>query len=250
MAVDTPVLERNTSELTGSRNIPFAVPTRSEYEAEEEHNARIKDNYARLINPNNRIEDVFHQDCAVPVQESVEVAAPTQSAQTMRTEPYLVTNARADSAIFRADNPINQRFVSDTAVVNEESEEEDDDLRPTAATRQYRTVDVAEEEPETMQSEGFSLSKKQKTMIIVLVAVVVSLIALIVINATVIANLNTDISALNSDIAGINAEIQSSISQIVEKINRAQSGLDTLRGATAGANIGESVADVLQGFIG
>lgn len=241
MAVDTPVLERRTSELNRATNVPFAVPTRSEYEAEDEHNARIKDNYARLINPNNKIEDVFNQSVATPVQERVQVAQPVQ------VEPYLVQNARADAAIFRADNPINQRFVADAIVVNEVCEEEEnEDLRPTAATIQYRTVDCDDAEPESMQSERFSLTKKQKTAIIVLVAVVVSLIALIIINATIIANLNTDVAQLNSDIAGINAEIQSSVSRIADTINKAQNGLNTLRGATAGVN----ATDVLHGIIG
>ncbi|MGN0812847.1 MAG: hypothetical protein ACI4MQ_04980 [Candidatus Coproplasma sp.] len=242
MAVDTPVLERRTSELTRANNVPFAVPTRSEYEAEEEHNARIRDNYARLINPNNRIEDVFNQSSA-SVQE------PVQTAQPVQQEPYLVQNARADAAIFRADNPINRRFVSDAVVVDEACEEEEsEDLRPTAATRQYRTVDIAEEEAETTYSEHLAMTKKQKTAIIVAIAVVVSLIVLIIINATVIANLNSDIAMLNSDIAGINAEIQASVANITEKISKAQSGLDTLRGATAGANLSTSISDVLSGI--
>lgn len=243
MAVDTPVLERRTSEINRGNNVPFAVPTRSEYEAEEEHNARIRDNYARLINPNNRIEDVFNQNCAAPVQE------PVQTAQPVQEEPYLVQNARADAAIFRADNPINQRFVADEVIVDQTCEEEEnDDLRPTATTRQYRTVDVAEEEIETVQSERTSMTKKQKTAIIVAIAVVVSLIVLIIINSTIIANLNTDIAQLNSDIASINAEIQASVANISDKISKAQSGLDTLRGATAGANLGTGIADVLYGI--
>ncbi|MGN0807576.1 MAG: hypothetical protein ACI4MN_03905 [Candidatus Coproplasma sp.] len=242
MAVDTPVLERRASELTRANNVPFAVPSRSEYEAEEAHNARIKDNYARLINPNNKIEDVFNQSAAAPVQESVQVAQPVQS------QPYLVQNARADAAIFRADNPINKRFVADAVVVNEVCEEEEsEDLRPTAATIQYRTVDKDEEsEPETLHSESFSLTKKQKTVLIVLAAVVVALIALIVINATVLANINSDIAVLNTEIAEVNAQLQSSIANINDKLSNARMGLDTLRGATAGVNMG----DALYGLVG
>lgn len=244
MAVDTPVLERRTSELTRGRNVPFAVPTRSEYEAEDEHNARIRDNYARLINPNNKIEDVFNQGATV-VQEPVQVAQPVQA------EPYLVQNARADAAIFRADNPINQRFVADAVVVDKACEEEEnEDLRPTATTRQYRTVDVEdEEETQSTYSEQLSMSKRQKTALIVVLAVVVALVALIIINATVIANLNNDIAALNSDIASINAEIQASVANISDKISKAQSGLDTLRGATAGANLGSNMTDIFSGIV-
>lgn len=235
MAVDTPVLERRTTELTRAKT-PYAVPTRSEYEAEDVHNARIKENYARLINPNNNIEDVFAT--ATPVKEEAVVAQPVQA------EPYLVQNARADAAIFRADNPINQRFVADATVVNEEDSE---DLRPTAATIQYRTVDCVAE-PEEQTSERFKLSKKQKTTIIALAAVIVSLIVLIIINSTVIANLNADIANLNSNIVGINSDIQYSVSNIIDKINKAQSGIDTLRGATAGVT--SNVADIVYGIIG
>lgn len=229
MAVDTPVLERRASELNRVNNIPFAVPTRSEYEAEDEHNARIKDNYARLINPNNRIEDVFNQGGVAPVQEPVKAAQPVQA------EPYLVKNARADAAIFRADNPINQRFVADAVVVDQPCEEEEsEDLRPTATTRQYRTVDVAEEEVESKYSERISMTKKQKTAVIVAIAIVVSLIVLIIINSTVIANLTTDIAQLNSDIAAVNSEIQASVANITDKINNAQTALNSLQSATAG----------------
>ncbi len=237
MAVDTPVLERRTPV----------------YEAEDEHNARIRDNYSRLINPNNRIEDIFNHSYVADSQptqnaQTAQAVQPLQSAQPAQAEPYLVQNARADAAIFRADNPINQRFVADTTVVNQVAEEEDEDLRPTATTIQYRTVDCAAVEPESKESERYTLSKKQKTALIVLVAVVVSLIALIIINSTVIANLNSDIAQLNSDIATINSEIQYSVSQISDKINKAKTGIDTLRGAATGVN--SSLADVMHGIIG
>lgn len=237
MAVDTPVLERRKEQLNKGGNTPFTVPTRSEYEAEDEHNARIKDNYARLINPNNRIEDIFNQSCvenvqARPVQnvqrvQNVQPAQPVQNVQPVQAEPYLVQNARADAAIFRADNPINQRFIAANPVVDTMSEEDNEDLRPTAATIQYRTVDSEESEPITSQSENYTMSKKQKTALIVLVAVIVSLIALIIINSTVIANLNSDIAQLNYDIASINTEIEYSVSQISGKINQARLSINS-----------------------
>lgn len=252
--VDTPVLERRTSEANVSKNASYAVPTRSEYEAEDEHNARIKDNYAKLINPNNRIEDIFAQNTAEAVRtQPVQEVRPVQNvvAQPVhQEEPYLVRNARADSAIFRADNPINRRFVGSAApVVNEvENEEEDEDLRPTAATIQYRTIDCAESTGAVKESGRFSLTKKQKITAIVLVAVIVTLIALIIINSTVIANLNADIANLNTDIVNINTEIEQSITQITDKISKVQTGIDTLRGATAGIN--PTVGDLVHGFIG
>lgn len=245
MAVDTPVLERRTTELTRV-NTPFATATRSVYESDEEHNARIKENYARLINPDSVKEDVVSSNVAAPVaQQPVQVAQQfVQTESQVRTEPYLVRNARADAAIFRADNPVNRRFVEDVAVV---SEEENEDLRPTAATIQYRTVDCVEEESEE-QSERFRLTKKQKTTLIALAAVIVSLIVLIIINATVIANLNSDIAYINTGIANVNFEIQTSVSNIIDKISKAQTGIDTLRGAAAGIN--STVSEVMNGLIG
>ncbi len=264
MAVDTSVLERRAPE-TLRNNVSFTLPTRSEYEAEDEHNARIKDNYAKLINPNNKIEDIFAQSGAEvaaaqtaqveqpaqvqPVQaaQPMQTARPVQNVQTVQAEPYRVENARVDSALFRADNPINRRFVA--PVVDEaEDEEENEDLRPTAATIQYRTIDRAESAPAAKQSERFALTKKQKITAIALVAVVVALIVLIIVNSTVIANLNADIANLNNDIANINTEIGYSITQINDKISKAQTGIDTLRGAAAGLN--GTFADVFHGFIG
>ncbi len=249
MAVDTPVLERRTSEANVVKNTSYAVPARSEYEAEDEHNARIKDNYAKLINPNNRIEDIFAQNgVEVAGTQPVREVSSVQNvvAQPVQAEPYLVRNARADAAIFRADNPINRRFVGVAApAVNEE---EDEDLRPTAATIQYRTIDCAEKGDAVKESSRFSLTSKQKITAIVLVAVIVTLIALIIINSTVIANLNADIANLNTDIFNINTEIEHSITQITDTISKAQTGIDTLRGATAGIN--PTVGDLVNGFIG
>ena len=77
MAVDTPVLERPT---TNERLRECAVPSRIDFMAEEGHNARIRDTYKRLINPDNKIEDVFGRVQAeepVAVQESV-VSAPAR----------------------------------------------------------------------------------------------------------------------------------------------------------------------------
>lgn len=259
MAVDTSVLERRVSEST-KPNAQFSVPSRSEYEAEDEHNARIKDNYAKLINPENKIEDILAHGSAQtaevepeqveqPVQnvQPMQTVRPVQNVQTVEAEPYMVKNARADSALFRADNPLNKRFISPE--VNEMAdEEEDEDLRPTPATIQYRTIDRAESTTVAKQRARFSLTKKQKITAIVLVAVIVALITLIIINSTIIANLNADIANLNSDIANINTEIEQTVTQITDKISKAQTGIDTLRGAAAGVN--GTVADAAYGFIG
>lgn len=253
MAVDTPVLERRTSGLMGTPRANVTVPARSEYEAEDEHNARIKDNYAKLINPDNRIEDIFDRNgtAEAVAQQPVQEARTVAYARPVQSEPYLVRNARADAAIFRADNPLNRRFLTEAAPVAEQTvaeEEDDEDLRPTPATIQYRTIDRAETETAVKQSARFALTKKQKITAIALVAVIVTLIALIIINSTIIANLNADITNINSEIININSEIEQSITQITDKINRAQNGIDTLRGATAGIN--PTMNDLVRGVIG
>ncbi len=211
MAVDTPVLERKTNEKNSER---YVVPTRMDYMAEDEHNARIKDTYARLINPNNKIEDVFAAN-----REPEREAAP---AEPVAVRPYFVENARADAAIFRADSAINNRPAEPVAeleadTINYGEEEENEDLRPTPTTIQYQTIGKKEqtEISSTTDKRLFSLGKKEKIIVAVFVAVVVALITLVIINSAVISRLNADIATVQNSIttvrgalAGVNATME------------------------------------------
>lgn len=210
MAVDTPVLERSTNVKNSER---YAVPTRRDYMAEDEHNARIRDTYARLINPNNKIEDVFAANKAA----EREVA----SAEPIVQRPYLVENARADAAIFRADSAINNKAVEDFAEVEVDQivdyEEEDEDLRPTPTTIQYQTIGKKQQTAvsSTTDKRLFSLGKKEKIIIAVFVAFVAALVTLLIVNSAVISRLNADIAAVQNSIttvrgalAGVNAEMK------------------------------------------
>ena len=196
MAVDTPVLERPT---TNERLRECAVPSRIDFMAEEEHNARIRDTYKRLINPDNKIEDVFGRVQAeepVAVQESV---APAR--------PYYVENARADAAIFRADSAVNVRREEAVAAQPEvaafaPAEEENEDSLPTPTTIQYQTLGRAEEKKvsETTDKRTHLFGKREKIIVAVFVAVVVALLTLVIVNSAVIANLNADITHVQDSI--------------------------------------------------
>lgn len=221
MAVDTSVLDRVTNENTERNTVPF----RMDMLAEEEHNARIRDTYARLINPDSRIEDVFNR---VPENN----IAPQERATVT---PYRVENARADAYIFRADSAVNMRREnvaeqnSAQAVAEVYDEEENEDLRPTATTIQYRTLEVENTE-ERAQENTFSFNeksthkfgKREKIIVAVFVAVVVALIALVIINSAIISNLNADIA-------------------------KVQDGINTVRGAFAGVN--STVEEIIHGAV-
>lgn len=214
MAVDTPVLERPT---TNERLRECAVPSRIDFMAEEEHNARIRDTYKRLINPDNKIEDVFGRVQAeepVAVQESV---APAR--------PYYVENARADAAIFRADSAVNSRREEAVAAQPEvaafaPAEEENEDSLPTPTTIQYQTLGRAEEKKvsETTDKRTHLFGKREKIIVAVFVAVVVALLTLVIVNSAVIANLNADITHVQDSITtvrGALAGVNSSVEEII-----------------------------------
>ena len=221
MAVDTPVLERPTEEER-----TYSVPSRMQVLAEEEHNARIRDTYRKLINPNSKIEDVFAR---AEKRENVDAAGQTAFETPVEQRLYTVESARVSSDIFRADSAINARVAEPEAeevygetadyaeveeTVAEVAGEEDEELRPSAATMQYRTVDQKQEKKTLFSSltkKDFVFGKKEKIIVAVFVAVVVALIALVIINSTIISNLNAEIAQV-------------------------QEGITTVRGAIAGVN--------------
>lgn len=230
MAVDISVLERRSQDAQKERT-SYIVPNRAEYEAEDEHNARIRENYARLINPNyNKVDDVFVK--SVKPEQNAQVATP------VKQSPYLVKNARVDSDIFRADSPINKKIADAKQIsIADLGEEDNEDLRPTATTIQYRTIDVASKKAEKSEEKSgrFSLTRNQKIAAIAAVAVIISLIVLIVVNSTVIANLNADIANLNTEIASM-----------TEKIINVKKDMYNLAGPYSGADVVDALSSVAQ----
>lgn len=142
MAVATPVIERRFSQQINERE------ERGGMNADELHNARMKDNLARLLNPEYKIKDVVAsidtdgsqviKSAAPAADVSVQPAAPAQlyeangiiarrapaqqeyvqpvqsapvyqqPAQSAAQPVYMVKNARANADIFRADSPVNR----------------------------------------------------------------------------------------------------------------------------------------------
>lgn len=139
MAVATPVIERRTYNQSIESEARSAGMT-----VDELHNARMKDNLARLLNPENKIKDVvasIDADGTQVIQAAPEavqapersvapsvvygadgiIARPASAVQTPAAEApayapahsaaqpvYVVKNARANADIFRADSPVNR----------------------------------------------------------------------------------------------------------------------------------------------
>ena len=224
MAVDTPVLERPT---TTTRQ--YAQTTRFDEVAEAEHNARIKDTYARLINPQNNIDEILNR-AENRAENKAEVQAPVENQSPVITRPYLVENARADAAIFRADSAVNSRLAQASVsefgqpVCEADMEDEDEDLRPTPTTIQYQTIGCAVEEDEQAYSKSaklFAFGRKEKIVMAVVVAVVIALVALIIINSTIIRSLNADVAQVQDSITTVRAALAGVNSTVEEIINNA-----------------------------
>ncbi len=214
MAAETPVLEHRPVEKFRTQ---FSTQAYMDcINEEEKHNARIRDTYARLINPDCKIEDVIS---GAPKQEKIEDNFVEEAAPV---RPYLVENARADADIFRADSPINKASAKNAAETDVfDSEEEDEDLRPTPTTIQYQTIGRASAKTEIKSSTGkreHILGKKEKIIIAVFIGVVLALLTLVIVNSSIIAGLNADIANVESEILtvrGALAGVNSSISEIV-----------------------------------
>ncbi len=277
MSVASSVIERNTYLQQPTRNEAAAL------DADQLHNARMKNNLARLLDPSNTTEDVVasidaegnHVIRSTPVEEEPQAPLsahdmlygprrntkatvtrgivannqPVQPAAPARQPVYMVTNARADSDLFRADSPINRQVYASTPaeayaaaramadamaaaapapaaapaavqpvqVANDESE----DLRPTATTIQYQTIgadgSVVINSPATAQQNStvhseentekkFTLTRRDKTVIGVIVGLILAVFVLIIVNSAVISGLNNDIEILEERASAIQTE--------------------------------------------
>lgn len=199
MAVLAPVLERklnteNNVATEESRNL-------QQMTAEERHNSRIKVNYARLINPDTTVGDIIYKEPAQPrYAEPVQTKFAEPAAREQK--PFLVENARADADIFRADSRVNRRQAETESAQSEE--EENEDLRPTATTIQYksdaRSKVVVEDKISSKQSKVSKLTKRDKIIMAVAALVVIALFVLVIINSAVLSNLNSEVSYLKYDL--------------------------------------------------
>lgn len=249
MAVATPVLERQT------------IQPQADISSDALHNAQIKENYRRLMDPNfgtdnskgstaamskeQALEDLrasilrhskpaqpeiaqapvrqaeYVQSVTVrPVVEQPVVQQPAMVQAEQPAQPYLVTNARADAEIFRADSPVNQRFVNPAQAPVVIDEEENEDLRPTMTTIQYKNMTESEKrEVRAIAAEQRNkrvLSGRDKAIIATFISVVVALFVLVIVNSAVIAGLNSELSIIENNINtvswaldNVNAQIDS-----------------------------------------
>lgn len=197
MSVATPVLERRTE--TEEETPVRRYPTREE---DALHNSLIGERYAKLINPEFTMRDLRAEDVSATAQEPVQEEA---QPKVEPAKPELITNARADSYIFRADSFVNNNKTQPETAVQNSEEEENEDLRPTSTTIQYKTTDVKKTEEEGKISnvsaeKRVGLSKRDKIIVAVVVSVIVALFVLIIVNSAIISGLNSDLSSLQSSL--------------------------------------------------
>lgn len=217
------ILERNADTLqtenlrkTQLNNSYSAVMT-----ADEQHNSQISEVYQRLINPNAKIDDILGRAPVEEVQKPRDIFA---------DRPYLVENARADAEIFRADSPVNRRVVDiqPQVVAELESEEENEDLRPTQTTIQYKTTGVQKTFEEGKienvgEEKRAGLSKKEKIVIGAVIGVIVAMFVLIIVNSAILSGITADVSSLQASLttvkasyAGISDEVNSFVQNAVK----------------------------------
>lgn len=224
MAVATPVFERkiNTYKTEDERRYEGMS-------ADELHNSRISDNYARLVNPENKLKDIMASidaEGSHVVQPAVEESEPVMRS-AIQAQPraaagpapaYFVSNARADADIFRADSPINAPAVYMQAqpAYADMAEEESEDLRPTKTTIQYQTIgadgavmpfnsasamgegEISRPVEQARKESRVVLKRRDKVILGVIVGLILAVFALIIVNSAVISNLSSDISTLET----------------------------------------------------
>ncbi|MDE5667720.1 MAG: hypothetical protein K2I29_05715 [Clostridia bacterium] len=218
------VLERNVQTLEKVENERKVNNSgfNSQVSADEQHNARISEIYSRLIGTSSNVDEVLGRS----QQEEV---APEASHRELFAKPYLVENARADAAIFRADSPVNRRVIDmQPQVASEDTEEESEDLRPTSTTIQYKTYGVKKtvEEGKIENADAekrAGLSKKEKIVIAAVVAIIVAMFVLIIVNSAIISGINADLGSLQTSLttvkasyAGVSDEVNDMLKNAVE----------------------------------
>ncbi len=229
-----PVLERISS--VDEKEFVYNVPLTKD----EVHNSRISDNYAKLINPETHIDEMLGRSAELEKPVTVEAEKSTASApaaSAYRAPAFakveLVESARTSSDIFRADSAINAKPVSVNATVNTKmvsgavDEEEDEDLRPTQTTIQYKTSAVLSSSEEGKitnygADRRFTFTKKQKITVAVIVSVIVALFTLIIVNSIIISGINGDISSLDASLSSVKA----SYAYVEEQLDNAKENID------------------------
>lgn len=184
-------------------------------------NARISENYQRLINPDlNKAEEIaapVYEASAARSYEAPVAQAPVFAEPVRQEAPAYEQRRVAD--VFRADSPINTRTVNfeQAAPVREYEQEvpyyeeqqgyaEDAmnaDLMPTETTTQYRDNLYREEQRVTAVEEKkprTALSARSKLMIMIYSIVVVVILALIIVNTSVLNTLDGEVAMREAEL--------------------------------------------------
>ena len=243
MATGLPVLER---ERTEERDLKAYGRLGGRDEAQEmteeqkalRFNARISDNYQKLINPEyNRAEDfaapVFEQAAqqevfapsrpvfdSAPVFEAPAQAPVFQARAAVASPEYAPVQAapvyepQAPAEEFGAPAYTDGLGYEQPADFAEESA----DLMPTATTIQYRS-DLFENEKQTVSEEKkrYSLTAKGKLLMAVYALVVVVILELIIVNTSVLRTLDQDVAAQEARLSEVMAE-QSDVQSYIDEI--------------------------------
>lgn len=179
------------------------------YETDAMHNAKIRDNMKRLLSREDDIADLFaepRQDRAsAPVEETPEEFVRRIDAIKISEpkKPYIRQEARETSNIFRADNELNRnRVLRIRPTLAREEDVESEDLRPTQATIQYKTVSnkAASKVNSANAAAKQEITSREKIILFAFIGVVIALFALVIINSAIIASLGNDLAAVKSNI--------------------------------------------------
>lgn len=198
-------------------------------------NARISENYQRLINPDlNKAEEIaapVYEAPAAPVYEAPAAQAPVFAEPVRQEAPAYEQRRVAD--VFRADSPLNTRavnfeqapvreYVQEVPYYEEEQGYVEDamnaDLMPTETTTQYRDNLYREEQRVTAVEEKkprTALSARSKLMIMIYSIVVVVIMALIIVNTSVLNTLDGEVAVREAELNAAIAE-QSRIEAEIE----------------------------------
>ena len=247
MATGLPVLEREktreeSAELKAYGKLSGRDESREMTEDQKalHFNARISENYQKLINPDFKSAEEIAVEAPVfmPQQQAQSAFMPERQAESAYVQQPAAAPERARvSDIFRADSPIRSAGLdfAEPTVYAEPAEapsepvqefapqeqfyaEETEDLRPTATTIQYRS-DLFENEKQTVSEEKkrYSLTAKGKLLMAVYALVVVVILALIIVNTSVLRTLDQDVAAQEARLSEVMAE-QSDVQSYIDEI--------------------------------
>ena len=207
-------------------------------------NARIGENYKRLINP----------DYTKPEHFAFETSGSTYATKQL-FEPVF-EHARVTEGIFHADSVYNapKRSFADIPVNSattyaepeikeeqtfapeiEENAVEDADLMPSATTIQYQN-NLYKEEKQVESKKSYALSSKGKVMMLIYSLEVLVILALIIINTSVINTLESSV-----------AEQRAALNSVMNEYTLVQEEIETLTSTESIISRAESQLGMVMG---